>query len=295
MKRPGLPVALSLATLFVVTGLHGADIGAPVAATPLTPASGNVSVKVERARESTPAMKAMDAAAILKRFDKNGDGKLDEDEAAEAHEVMLKEQVDRQAVREAAQDAEQFRQRMLRMFDKNHDGRLDETERAEARKYAEEHKLLGPGETQREEVMKRFDRNGDGRPEEDERAEMRKAPTPLGRGSGGVFLGGMKGEILRRFDKNGDGRIDDAEFAALEPLLRVRIETLLQQLRRYDKNNDGKIDDAEWAQAAEQLRHWLDDAPLHASTKAAAKLSPTNTEVPANKPTASKVAESAPQ
>src|SRR5882672_4410553 len=82
MKRPGL-VPLSLAaTLFLVTSVRAADEPKP-AEKPAAPAPA--------------AMKRSRAAELLQRFDLNHDGKLDEDELAAAHEVMLKEQMDRQA------------------------------------------------------------------------------------------------------------------------------------------------------------------------------------------------------
>ena len=112
---------------------------------------------------------------ILQRFDKNGDGKLDEDEQAEAHEVMLKEQMGRQAAKAAAtpDGGLQFRRKMLELFDKNKDGRLDDDERAEARKYAEAHGL-GEGGAVREELLKRFDKNADGKLDAEETAALRK-------------------------------------------------------------------------------------------------------------------------
>jgi Ca2+-binding EF-hand superfamily protein len=90
------------------------------------------------------AMKSNRAEELLKSFDRNGDGKLDDDEEAAAHEAMLKEQMDRQAVQAAAPKSGQFRQKMLEMFDKNHDGRLDDDERAAMQKYIQA-QGLGPG------------------------------------------------------------------------------------------------------------------------------------------------------
>src|SRR3954469_10548726 len=83
MKRLGLTPPLFAATLFLAIGLH-AEETKPVP----TPA---------------PApMKNKRNAEMLKRYDKNGDGKLDDDERAEAKEAMMKEQFDRQAARAAA-------------------------------------------------------------------------------------------------------------------------------------------------------------------------------------------------
>jgi len=102
---------------------------------------------------------------ILQRFDKNHDGKLDEDETADAHEAMLQEQMGRQAAIAAAPGGDQARQRALAMFDKNHDGRLDDEERAEMEK-ANRAQGLGPAGVPvagRERFVRLFDKNGDGK------------------------------------------------------------------------------------------------------------------------------------
>lgn len=88
---------------------------------------------------------------LIKRFDRDGDGKLDAAELAEA----LKARV-------AAGPGGQMRVHMLKMFDKNGDGRLDDEERAAAEK-------------SRAGQIRRFDKNGDGQLDPEERAEARKA------------------------------------------------------------------------------------------------------------------------
>ena len=276
MKRLGLTLALSPAMLFVLTVLRGADTkttgGVAPADTSVPPApatsSTTATAKIERAPENPAPPRAMTAEEILKRFDKNGDGKLDEDERADAHDTMMKTQRERQAARLGNPNAEQFQKRMLELFDKNHDGRLDEEERAEARKYAEEHGFGGGG-TMREEMLKRFDKNGDGKLDEDERAEMQKAMRARGPNGPGAM---MRQEILRRFDKNADGKIDDTEWTELDPMLRQRLENAPMQRQRYDSNGDGKIDDEEWAKAAPVIRQWLNEpAPAAAAESAKPK------------------------
>ncbi|MSU22200.1 MAG: hypothetical protein EXS32_00055 [Opitutus sp.] len=152
MKRLGLAPLVVSATLFLTVGLRAAE---------MKPAG------------SPAAMKASRVEDILRRFDLNHDGKLDDDETAAAHEVLLKEQLNRQAAQAAATNAVQFRERMLAMFDKNHDGQLDDDERAAARKYGEE-RGLGENGAIREDLIKRFDQNGDGQLDESERAALQK-------------------------------------------------------------------------------------------------------------------------
>lgn len=232
MKRPGLISPLLAATLFLAASLRAAEETKPA----------------EKLAAPPAAMKRSRAEELLQRFDLNHDGKLDEDELAAAHEVMLREQMDRQAAQAARPDAEKFRARMLEMFDKNHDGRLDDDERAEARKYAEEHGLGENGEV-REELLKRFDKNADGKLDDAERAELQKFLQER-REAGAATL---REFILRQFDKNGDGKIDEAEQVELDQTMRARLEKNPQQMARYDRNADGKLDDEEWAAAREQI------------------------------------------
>jgi hypothetical protein len=81
---------------------------------------------------------------VLEKFDKDGDGKLNEEE------------------RKAAMEARQAE--MLAKFDKDGDGKLSQDERKAAM------------EARRAEMMKRFDKNGDGKLDEEER----KALPPRG-------------------------------------------------------------------------------------------------------------------
>ena len=100
-------------------------------------------------------------AEILEKFDKDGDGKLNEEErqAAKANrEEMMK-----------ARKAE-----MLKKFDTDGDGKLSEEE--EAAMKAERKKMM----------LEKFDKDGDGELNDEEKAEMRKAmiDRPGGHGPG---------------------------------------------------------------------------------------------------------------
>jgi Ca2+-binding EF-hand superfamily protein len=251
MKRLGLTLALPPAMLFLSTALRAAEVK------PAEVAAAN-SVTVQRAPENV-APGPMTAEDILKRFDKNGDGKLDEDEAADAHEAMMQDQLRRQSQRLANGKEAPLPPQMLERFDHNHDGKLDDAERAEMTKFLAEHGFAGPN-VSREEILKRFDKNGDGQLDDEERAEMRKALQARGPGGPGPAQP-IRQEIMRRFDRNHDGKIDDAEWAELSPQLHERFDTTLRQLHRYDKNGDGVIDDTEWSDATADVRRWLNEAP----------------------------------
>lgn len=71
-------------------------------------------------------------AELLKRFDKNGDGKLDDAEKAEAKKFA-------QEHKGAGKDA------LLKKFDANGDGKLDETEKAAAKQWRKDHPGKGKG------------------------------------------------------------------------------------------------------------------------------------------------------
>ncbi len=144
MKASSLAPALLAATLFLAAGLHADDVSASAM-------SGS---------EGTQAMSEKRHAEILKRFDKNGDGKLDEDEKAAAKEANRDEVTGRQA-----KVREKLGKRALEKFDKNGDGKLDEAERAEAAKAIETNPQL----------VKRFDKDGDGKLNDAEKAAAREA------------------------------------------------------------------------------------------------------------------------
>jgi len=95
-----------------------------------------------------------DKAEMMKKFDKDGDGKLSDAEKAE----MKKEWESKKAAHEAE---------MLKKFDKDGDGKLSEAEKEEMmkeRKAAMEAAML-----------KKFDKDGDGKLSDTEKAEMEKA------------------------------------------------------------------------------------------------------------------------
>lgn len=90
---------------------------------------------------------------MMKKFDKDGDGKLSEDEKAEIRKTMANRQVPAH---------------ILEKFDKDGDGKLSDDERAEIRK----------------EMMAKFDKDGDGKlgPEERKAAMAARAKLMQGKG-----------------------------------------------------------------------------------------------------------------
>jgi Ca2+-binding EF-hand superfamily protein len=146
---------------------------------------------------------------MLRRFDLNGDGKLDETEKAAMKEARKKTE----AVRGSGDI-----------------GSLGGTGEpaGEAR-----------GDRYLRELMKRYDKDGDGKLDETELAELIKNRNAAGPGAPGARL---REQMVKLFDKNGDGQLDPEERAAAE-------QFRADQVKRYDKNGDGQLDAEERAEA----------------------------------------------
>jgi Ca2+-binding EF-hand superfamily protein len=234
------------------------------------------------------AGRGIDREQILKQFDANGDGRLDEAERAKAKESFAnrKRQGNRPGQGKAGQgrpgQTDQDRpniQQLLKQFDKDGDGQLNNEERAAAREQMEKMRRgqAGKGGADRiqEQALKRFDKDGDGKLNEEERAAAMKAREEFmkknGKGGAGRPNGqdrpNMK-EILAKFDKDGDGKLNETERDAA----RVGFAESRQQrgdagrpaaeakgkpsrvdkkelLAKFDADGDGKLNDDEKAAA----------------------------------------------
>ena len=110
---------------------------------------------------------------IIKKFDKDGDGKLNEEEKAELRKKMA----------ERSGGGRKLPPFLMKKFDKDGDGKLSDEEKAEARKAME---------ARRKEMIGKFDKDGDGKLNEEERkAAMAARPKP---GEGGKPEGKGKKE-----------------------------------------------------------------------------------------------------
>lgn len=93
---------------------------------------------------------------VIKKFDKDGDGKLNEEE--------------RQAAREARKEMQKAgRAKMLKRFDKDGDGKLSDEERKTARETMQKER-----KEMHEALLKKFDANGNGTIDKDEREGIRE-------------------------------------------------------------------------------------------------------------------------
>lgn len=160
-------LGLSLLAGWLATGLY-AEEPTTKPAPPAADAAPTNEVAHDRLKER-----------VLKQFDVNCNGKLDDDEK----EKMLAERAKRKPLEnnDAAGNGrgkmgDAIRQRILKMFDKDGDGKLNAEERAAAESAREEMGKGGKrGEAGREAMLKAFDKDGDGKLSDDERDAAKKA------------------------------------------------------------------------------------------------------------------------
>ena len=116
---------------------------------------------------------------MVKEFDKDGDGKLSDDERTAMRESMKAKMAERQ-------------KEMLEKYDADKDGKLSKEEREKAM------------EERKAEMLKKFDKDGDGKLSDEERAAMPRPPRGEG-GPGGP--GGRRGPGGKgpKGDKDGAG------------------------------------------------------------------------------------------
>jgi Ca2+-binding EF-hand superfamily protein len=114
-------------------------------------------------QDGPPADRPMNAerhAEIIKRFDKNGDGMLDEAEKTAAKEYNRAQQSEG-----GKKAGERLRKKAVAKYDKNGDGKLDAAEKEAARA-----EIVNDPK-----VIKRHDKNGDGKLDEAEKEAAREA------------------------------------------------------------------------------------------------------------------------
>jgi len=189
---------------------------------------------------------------LLEKFDKDGDGKLNDKEREAARAALRKQapQDDSEAQplrarrtpiqiandRKKAELEARRRQFELRHFDKNKDGKLSDEERQdmqeEIRKYNEQ---------VRAESIKLWDKNGDGKLDDSEKAAARAASEKA------------RADYLKMFDKDGNGKIDEQEQEAIAAFRKKQYEELLA---KYDENKDGSLsrEEKDKAFAADGIR-----------------------------------------
>ena len=118
---------------------------------------------------------AVRKAEMLKKFDKDGDGKLSDEEKS----TLRAEMQYRRGERDRKQWSPEQRDEMLKKFDKDGDGKLSDEERTtlraeiQNRRGGRDRKQWTP--EQRDEMLKKFDTDGDGKLSQEERDTAREA------------------------------------------------------------------------------------------------------------------------
>jgi len=166
---------------------------------------------------------------ILKKFDKNGDGELNEEEKAAMKEAREKHRGKR------GEGDRPNRKEMLKKFDTDGDGKLNEEERAALKEAMKKRHHA--------EALKRFDKDGDGELNEEERAAAKEAAKKRIAGRDGAGKDGREGGKGGREGRKGRPNFDD-----LPEKLKARL------IEKFDADGDGQLNEEEKAKAREEMK-----------------------------------------
>ncbi len=194
----------SLAAAALLTGSLGVARAEEAKSTDAKPAKAKAAKKSDRPSRE----------AIIKRFDKDGDGKLNEAErkaAAALRKAQGARQSDRASdkARPNSGGRERYAAAAMKIKEAVKAGKITEAQGKD--RLAAFRKRLGEGRGDsgrsgqtREELMKRYDKNKDGKLDEDERAALRKAMSD--RNSGKRSPGSDEKNAKRKRPGQGDNK-----------------------------------------------------------------------------------------
>lgn len=131
--------------------------------------------------------KPLDRQEIIKKYDKDGDGKLNDEEKQNALKEFRKGRPD-----------QPNKEELLKKYDANKNGQLDPEEKEKARK-----ELGARAGRSREELLKKFDKDGDGKLSDAEREAARKE-TRKG--------ASVPPDVLKKYDADKDGKLSREEM-----------------------------------------------------------------------------------
>jgi len=174
---------------------------------------------------------------LLRRFDRDGDGELNEDEAAAAKQA--EERFEKQR-----QEWARLREEMLKKHDADGDGRLEGEERGAA--WADVRRQWGE---------RSFDADGDGRLDERELAAMKEAEAERT-----ATYENWRSDWVKRHDADGDGKLSEEERRAGFEALRKEIADLTASWRnQWDVDGDGELSDNERQAMRDSIRKRVDE------------------------------------
>ena len=192
---------------------------------------------------------------MLKKYDANKDGKLDDAEKKAMKKAMKKARAKHS---KKAKDKPKtcpsgkapkrahggdWHKRMLKKYDANKDGKLDEAEKKAA------HKALAERREQwKKKALEKYDANKDGKLDEAERKVMRKAREARVKKWTEQRVQSTSTKIIKKLDGNDDGKLNADEVP----------EKYRDRFGKTDTNHDGYIDQQELQKAmlaaAEKMR-----------------------------------------
>jgi Ca2+-binding EF-hand superfamily protein len=158
---------------------------------------------------------------LLEKYDKDGDGKLNEAEREAARAEFTK-----QAPATKPQDAPSRTRKPIEGGD-NPQGRRGGPSREDM-------------EARRAEFMKQFDKDGDGEISEEERAAMREQFEKRREE--------FRAEMLKKYDKDGDGEMSEEERNTARDDMRSKFQEIT---KKYDKDGSGRLEREEMEAARE--------------------------------------------
>ncbi len=156
---------------------------------------------------------------LMKQFDKDGDGRLNAKERAEAEKAM----------KDKSADLEQMRQKhaaeIIKKFDLDGDEKLNQKEMSafleEQRKIFEKNREKMEGRRGKfkpsKEILAKYDKNGDGKIDKEERAAIRKD------------MQARRQAFINKYDKDGDGRLnpEEAKAATQDPEVQEMVSRMM--------------------------------------------------------------------
>ncbi len=163
----------------------------------------------------TEEERAARQAAILEKFDADGNGVLSEDERKAVREAMRERRAARPRGPEGAPppSSPELRGKILERFDADGDGTLSEAERKQARQAGQARQAAR--------MRKMADTDGDGEISPEEYRSARRKLDPTTERAGPRRLPPEARErILEKFDADGDGTLSEEERATAREAMR---------------------------------------------------------------------------